>query len=199
MVGRCGQFRPVKPVLRKVLGGKRLCLKLPKRLRCDSGKRTAPHSTAWPFLATLQQAATAGESCWGPAERGRAYNSTQCRIRVECSCLADRQDSFALPCPSFVTQQRGRAGRARGLGRGCVGGGRDEWLMRLIDSGSGIGHPYDAVTNPGPVYMCSRALRHLSAPPLRAGRWDSRKCRPSAGEKQQSTARHSAWAWRRCG
>lgn len=27
------------------------------------------------------------------------------------------------------------------------GGGRDECLMRLIDSGSGIGHRYDAVTN----------------------------------------------------
>lgn len=30
------------------------------------------------------------------------------------------------------------------------GGGRDECLMRLIDSGSGIGHGYDAVTNLAP-------------------------------------------------
>lgn len=47
------------------------------------------------------------------------------------------------------------------------GGGRDECLMRLIDSGSGIGHGYDAVTNLAPQsIVCSRGLRHLSAPPL---------------------------------
>lgn len=39
--------------------------------------------------------------------------------------------------------------------------------MRLIDSGSGIGHGYDAVTNLAPQsIVCSRGLRHLSAPPL---------------------------------
>lgn len=73
--------------------------------------------------------------------------------------------------------------------------------MRLIDSGSGIGHGYDAVTNLAPVYMCSRGLRHLSAPPLsveRDGGTAGNVDRVRAGE-QGSTARHSTRAWRRCG
>lgn len=65
MVRGCGQFRPVKPLLRKVLGRRRLCLKLPKKLRCDSGERQRHTRQQWPFLAALQQAAIASESCLG--------------------------------------------------------------------------------------------------------------------------------------
>lgn len=46
-----------------------------------------------------------------------------------------------------------------------LGGGRDECLMRLIDSGSGIGHGYDAVTNLCPrLYVLARIATPVVGP-----------------------------------
>ena len=97
--------------------------------------------------------------------------------------------------PGWPDRQRWRPWQS------VFGGGRDEDLMRLIDSGSGIGHRYDAVTNSGPVNnVLARIATPLSAPPLsgtvgHAGNVDRVRAR-----QQGSTARHTRpWAWRRCG
>lgn len=41
--------------------------------------------------------------------------------------------------------------------------------MRLIDSGSGIGHRCDAVTHAAPVYMCSRGIATPVGPSAGSG------------------------------
>lgn len=72
------------------------------------------------------------------------------------------------------------------------GGGRDGCLMRLIDSGSGIGHRYDAVTNLCPrLYVLARIATHVGPSAERDGGTPGNVDRVRAGYYQGSTARHS--------
>lgn len=72
------------------------------------------------------------------------------------------------------------------------GGGRDECLMRLIDSGSGIGHGYDAVTNLAPqsIAVFARIATPVGPSAERDGGTVGNVDRVRA-EEQGSTARHS--------
>lgn len=62
-----GCFRPVKLFLRKVLGGRRLCFEVTEKAEIFwiLVQRQRHTRQDGPVLGNREQAATAGESCWG--------------------------------------------------------------------------------------------------------------------------------------
>lgn len=105
--------------------------------------RVALASTAWPLLAIGQQAAAAVNFVGGHMKK--------------VFCLSDN-DSFRWPGSSYVTYEMGEGARRAelaGLAEGVWGG--HDGLMRLIDSGSVVGHGYPRCHSLCPsVYVLAR-------------------------------------------
>lgn len=79
-----------------------------------------------------------------------------CRVGAEYSCLA-RQRLSRMARLELRDTSRWTDRQRWWPWQILFGGGRGECLMRLIDSGSGIGHGYDAVTSLCPrLYVLAR-------------------------------------------